>query len=154
MPKWSEADVTPKHDDGVCGPVKFYPFSDAGGLTQFGAALEILPPGSRSSIKHWHATEDELVYVVEGHLTLHEGDQSFPMGPGDTATFKAGATRGHCLENTGNVPSRYLIVGTRNAADIITYPDHDRVLTRDASGAERWTDTTGQPARNPYAGKG
>ncbi|WP_431286740.1 4Fe-4S binding protein [Roseateles chitinivorans] len=32
-----------------------------GGLTQFGAFIEVLQPGCRSSIKHWHSAEDEMV---------------------------------------------------------------------------------------------
>ena len=41
-------------------------YSDAGGLTQFGAFTETLPPGSRSSLKHWHETEDEFILVIAG----------------------------------------------------------------------------------------
>ncbi len=41
-----------------CGPYRALLVSDTSGLTQFGAFIEILPPGSASSIKHWHAHED------------------------------------------------------------------------------------------------
>jgi uncharacterized cupin superfamily protein len=34
-------------------------YFDAGGLTQFGAHVETLQPGSRSSERHWHEVEDE-----------------------------------------------------------------------------------------------
>lgn len=33
---------------GVCGPKRALWISEAGGLTQFGAFVEILPPGSHS----------------------------------------------------------------------------------------------------------
>jgi oxalate decarboxylase/phosphoglucose isomerase-like protein (cupin superfamily) len=39
---------------------------------QFGAFVEILQPGSRSSLRHWHSAEDEMVYVLEGRVTLVE----------------------------------------------------------------------------------
>ncbi|MEH1918242.1 cupin domain-containing protein [Nostoc sp.] len=61
--------------------------SEAGGLTQFGAFIEVLQPGSRSSIKHWHSGEDEMVYVLEGEITLIEGDTKTVLRPGDAATF-------------------------------------------------------------------
>ncbi len=51
---------------GPCGPSRMRWISEAGGLTQFGANIEILPTGSRSSIKHWHSAEDEMVYVLQG----------------------------------------------------------------------------------------
>ena len=36
---------------------------EAGGLTQFGANLVILEPGAKSSLRHWHRSEDEFVMV-------------------------------------------------------------------------------------------
>lgn len=34
--------------------------SAQGGLTQFGAYVQTLQPGARSSNKHWHECEDEM----------------------------------------------------------------------------------------------
>ena len=38
--------------------------SETGGLTQFGAFVETLPPGSASSDRHWHEGEDEFLLVL------------------------------------------------------------------------------------------
>ena len=43
---------------------------DAGGLSDFGVNLTHLPPGAWSSQRHWHAGEDEFVWVISGALTL------------------------------------------------------------------------------------
>lgn len=138
-------------DDSPCGPSGQHWIAEPGGLTQFGALIETLPPGSRSSIKHWHSAEDELVHLLEGELVLHEGDEEFLLKSGDSAVFAAGVPVGHCLENRGTVPARYLIVGTRAAVDRITYPDHDRVLYRDRSqDTDVWTDGAGSPSQSPY----
>jgi uncharacterized cupin superfamily protein len=40
--------------------------SDEGGLTQFVAHLQTLQPRSRSSDRHWHEEEDELLYMLSG----------------------------------------------------------------------------------------
>ena len=154
MPIHRPDTVLTKSSDGKgspCGPFQALRFSDAGGLTQFGAFVEILPPGSSSSIKHWHAEEDEMVYMLEGELTLHEGDTTARLLPGEAATFKAGEARGHCLQNTSDAPAKVLIIGTRSRRETVTYPDHDRILTftRDPRTAT-WTDTSGAPASNPY----
>lgn len=85
--------------DNPCGPNLVYWISEVGGLTQFGAFIEELPPGSRSSIKHWHSAEDEFIYVLEGSVTLVEGDAEAVLAPGDAATFRAGDAVGHYLEN-------------------------------------------------------
>src|SRR5271169_3282507 len=43
---------------------------EAGGLTQFGVNLLHLLPGAWSSQRHWHALEDEFVYVITGEIVL------------------------------------------------------------------------------------
>ncbi len=125
--------------------------SEAGGLTQFGAFIEVLQPGSRSSIKHWHSAEDEMVYVLTGEITLIEGDTETVLRPGGAATFQSGVPIGHFLENRSTKATQCLIVGTRSAVDTITYPDLDRVCHRDRSLPEDiWTNGAGEPAPNPY----
>lgn len=125
--------------------------SEAGGLTQFGAFIETLQPGARSSIKHWHSAEDEMVYVLEGEVSLVENDAETLLHPGDAATFRAGEAVGHFLWNRSALPTRCLVVGTRAPLDRITYPDHDRVCHRDrALPDDIWTTAAGEPASSPY----
>ncbi|MBA5686836.1 cupin domain-containing protein [Rugamonas apoptosis] len=126
--------------------------SEPGGLTQFGTFVQVLAPGTRSSIKHWHKAEDELVLVLEGQVTVVEGDAEHLLGPGDAATFPQGSPVGHYLWNRTASPVTCIVVGTRAPIDQITYPDHDRVMHRDRSQPDdRWTDLSGNPATNPYA---
>ena len=154
MPHFPLADAQTEDSDGTgspCGPYRTLRLSDSGGLTQFGAFIEILPPGSASSLKHWHAQEDEMIHMLSGEITLVEGNTTATLRPGDTATFKAGTPLGHCLHNHSTAEARYLVIGTRGQTDVITYPDHDRVLhmTR-APASRRWTDSKGQPTASPY----
>ena len=126
-------------------------FSDTGGLTQFGAFTETLPPGSMSSICHWHLHEDEMIYMLSGEVIVHEGPDQTPLRPGDAACFKAGVSVGHYLENRSTADATYLVIGTRAARDQVTYPDHDRVLHADrAADTRRYTTLAGDPATTPY----
>ncbi len=154
MPIHRPETVTRNESDGAnnpCGPHVALRFSDDGELTQFGAFVEILPPGSKSSIKHWHAAEDEMIYVLEGEVGLHEGGDQTPLRPGDAATFKAGVAIGHTLENRSSENASILVIGTRAQAETVTYPDDDRRLSLDrVAGTRHWTDHAGQPATNPY----
>jgi uncharacterized cupin superfamily protein len=154
MPIHTPATVTREVSDGTgnpCGPFEALLFSDAGGLTQFGAFVEILPPGSRSSIKHWHSAEDEMVYMLGGEVLVHEGDSTIPLRPGDVATFRAGEPAGHCLENASGAEARYLVIGTRAPVDRVTYSEDDCVLELDrAAGTKRWTTFDGKPRGTPY----
>src|SRR5438552_3018818 len=63
---------------------------DAAGLTQFGVNLLVLPPGAWSSQRHWHTSEDELVYVLSGEVTLVTDGGEEILRAGDAAGFKAG----------------------------------------------------------------
>ncbi len=139
-----------EHDD-ILGPAHTYWISEVAGLTQFGALIEILEPGSLSSLKHWHRNEDECIYVLEGEITLIEGETETILHAGDVAAFKAGVAVGHQLHNRSNCSSRCLVVGTRAPVDTITYPDHDRACYRDRSLPDDiWTDGAGEPASNPH----
>lgn len=125
--------------------------SETGELTQFGAFIEVLQPGCRSSIKHWHSSEDEMVYVLDGEITVVEGASETLMRSGGVATFRAGVPVGHYLENRSSTQTRCLVVGTRAPVDQITYPEHDRVCLRDRSlPDDLWTNLAGQPASSPY----
>ncbi|KQV91347.1 cupin [Massilia sp. Root351] len=153
MPAFTPAEFVKEEDtaEGAGAPNQTLWISEAGGLTQFGAFVEVLQPGTRSSIKHWHSAEDEMVYVLEGQVTLVEGDTEKLLNPGDAATFRAGVAVGHCLWNRSASPTRCLVAGTRAAVDNITYPDHDRVCHRDRSLPDDiWLDTAGAPASSPY----
>jgi uncharacterized cupin superfamily protein len=126
--------------------------SEAGGLTQFGAFIEELQPGSRSSIKHWHSAEDEMVYVLEGEIMLIEGDAETVLRAGDAATFQAGVPVGHFLDNRSTKATRCLVVGTRSTVDTIMYPDIDRICYRDRSLPDDiWTNAAGEPVLSPYS---
>lgn len=128
---------------GPClGPYAHAAIGDAGGLTQFGCHLERLPPGSRSSHRHWHETEDELVYVLGGEVVLVEDTETL-LRAGDAAAWPAGRAVGHCLENRGAADALYLVVGTRRMADIIHYPDAGVTLSVTDRTHRVYTDATG-----------
>lgn len=104
--------------------------SDAGGLTQFGAFLEILHPGGQTSLRHWHEEEDEFLYVLDGSVTLLEDGGPRQIGPGTCVSWPAGVANAHCLRNDGSAPATLFIVGSRFAEDDAHYPDIDLHYSR------------------------
>ena len=119
---------------------------NAAGLTQFGVNLTTLKPGAASAQRHWHAAEDEFVYVLAGEVVLCEDDGEVVMHPGDAAGFKAGVANGHCLINRSENDAIYLEVGTRAARERAEYPDIDLRAERDESGM-RYLHKSGEPYR-------
>jgi uncharacterized cupin superfamily protein len=117
---------------------------NAVGLDQFGVNLTTLKPGAWSSMRHWHETEDELVYVLEGELVLCEDGGETVLRPGDAAGWKANVPNGHCLINRTERDAVFLEIGTRSKNERATYSDIDMRAERDAVGT-RYTHKSGEP---------
>lgn len=137
-------------DGSTLGPYSAELISDTAGLSQFGAFIEELPPGSHSSHAHWHEAEDEMVLILTGSITLIEDGVETELTAGDAACWRAGDPVGHTMHNRSKAPVRYAVIGTRAPSDCVTYPDLDRVLHRDqATGTRRYTTLDGAPADAP-----
>jgi uncharacterized cupin superfamily protein len=118
---------------------------DLFGLSQFGVNLTTLPPGCWSSLRHWHAAEDEFIYVVEGEITLIEDHGEHVLKPGMCAGFKAGVSNGHHLVNRSGRVARYIEVGSRMADEDVLYSDVDMKLSRRNGGSYAQTRKDGSP---------
>jgi uncharacterized cupin superfamily protein len=117
---------------------------DALHLTQFGVNLVTLAPGSWSSQRHWHANEDEFIYVLDGEVTLVTDAGEQVLGPGMAAGFPAAKADGHHLINRSSAPVLYLEVGTRAETEEAQYSDIDMV-GRKANGPFVFTHKNGEP---------
>jgi uncharacterized cupin superfamily protein len=116
---------------------------EAAGLTDFGVNLLRLAPGSWSSQRHWHAAEDEFIYVLEGEVVLVTDAGEERLRAGDCAGFKAGVADAHHLRNLSDREAVVLEVGSRKSeADAVEYPDIDLCLPK---GASVYHHTDGRP---------
>lgn len=97
----------------------------AAGLTQFGVNLTRLKPGVWSSQRHWHAKEDEFIYVLEGEVVVVRDKGEETLRAGECAGFKAGSRDGHCLKNLSTRDAVILTVGARDNEDWGEYSDID-----------------------------
>ena len=117
--------------------------SDAGGLSQFGAYVQTLHPGARSSNNHWHENEDEFLLVLTGEVTVTEGAEVQVLHAGDSACWPAGVPNAHHVSNRSSELCSYVIVGTRVNQDVCHYPDTGRTLHTDGT-AWRLLEADGQ----------
>jgi uncharacterized cupin superfamily protein len=132
-----------EEDAQMYGPSESVRLSDAGGLTQFGAYVQTLQPGSRSSDRHWHEEEDEFLYMLSGEATVIEEDGAHTLHPGDAACWPAGTANAHQVVNRSDAPCSYLIFGTRMARDTVHYPDRGEALYDFEDGTWRLQRTDG-----------
>jgi uncharacterized cupin superfamily protein len=108
------------------------------GITQFGVNHVTLEPGAASALRHWHAGEDEFVYVLSGELTLVDDNGAHALTAGAYAAFPAGVANAHHLVNRSAAPASFLAIGTRKPGEeTIHYPDEtfgSVRIVRDAKG--------------------
>lgn len=102
-----------------------HPLGDLFGLANFGVNLTRLAPGAVSSLRHSHSRQDEFVYVLEGHPTLHTDEGLTRLAPGMCAGFRAATGNGHRLVNETAEEVVYLEIGDRTPGDEGSYPDDD-----------------------------
>ena len=101
------------------------PLGDVFGLTNFGVNLTTLAPNAVSALRHSHSRQDEFLYVLQGHPTLHTDEGMTRLAPGMCAGFKAGSGNAHRLINETGEEVVYLEIGDRIAGDEGSYPDDD-----------------------------
>lgn len=144
LPTQVGASLYPAPYDNACAGRDKRRLADCGGLTNFGANITRLPPGTISALRHWHSAQDELIFIVEGTATLITNSGEQQMRPGMAATFPAGLSDGHQLVNNTSSDVVYLEVGDRAQPDETSYPDND--LRRGFhDGQSAWLNNKGEP---------
>ena len=106
---------------------------DVFGLQSFGMNHVTLAPGAVSALHHRHSVQDELVFVLQGTITLIHDDGETVLTPGMCAGFRHGGTAHH-LENRTDADAIYLEVGDRQPDDAVSYPDDDIMAVKNGGG--------------------
>jgi len=117
---------------------------DAAGLANFGVNLTRLDPGAESSMRHWHAKQDEFIYVLEGEVTLVTDAGRQKLKAGAAAGFPASKADGHQLVNETDKPVVYIEIGDRTPGDGVNYSDVD-MAARMIDGKWVYTRKDGSP---------
>ena len=102
---------------------------DAAGLKNIGVHIITVEPGHRSTEFHFHHYEEECVYVLSGHGTAVEGEQSHKIGPGDFLAYPIDRVP-HEMINDGTEPLVCMVIGQRLTQDITDYPRKQKRLFR------------------------
>jgi uncharacterized cupin superfamily protein len=92
-----------------------------------GCSLYELPPGERAWPYHWHAGNEEAIYVLAGGGTIRLDGEREPLRAGDYVALPTGESSAHRVINDGDEPLRYLAVSTMSDPDVIRYPDSGKI---------------------------
>ncbi|WP_414650046.1 hypothetical protein [Dokdonella sp.] len=82
-------------------------------------------------MRHAHALQDEIAYVLAGHPTLRWNAGELPC-PGMCAGVRAGDGNTHCIVDLTDERAAHREVGHRGSGDISSGPDDDLVAVEHA----------------------
>jgi len=94
---------------------------------RIGCSLYELPPNRRSWPYHYHAANEEAMYVLVGSGTLRLDGEMLALEAGDYVSFPADERGAHCVVNDGEAPLSYLMVSTMSEPDVTVYPDSGKI---------------------------
>jgi uncharacterized cupin superfamily protein len=98
---------------------------------KLGAAIDVVPPGSRSCPYHFHRAQEEMFIVLEGSGTLRVAGEMLPIGAGDVVFVPPGPEYPHHILNTSDAPLKYLSISTQEEPEVCEYPDSGKVAAYD-----------------------
>ena len=102
---------------------------DIMGITGFGFHIIEVPSNCYSTELHRHYYEDECVYVLSGTGLAMISDEQFEITEGEFIGYPAGGMA-HTILNTGQMPLKMIVVGSRLAHDVTDYPNLNKRLYR------------------------
>lgn len=97
------------------------------GADRLGCTLEEIQPGGRPASYHYHAANEEAMYVLNGEGTLRTPSGTTGIESGDYVSFPIGESGAHAVENTSDEPLRCLFFSTMHEPDVVIYPDEGKL---------------------------
>jgi uncharacterized cupin superfamily protein len=107
----------------------------AAGSRGIGCGHFVVPPKATAYPFHLHCINDEALYILAGKGTLRVGEARVPVRVGDFVAHPAGG-EAHQLVNDGDTPLEYLALSTSHTADVVLYPDSNKLAAASLKPAE------------------
>jgi uncharacterized cupin superfamily protein len=117
--EWTELDRSGMH-------VRRKQLGAAAGGEQLGCSLYELPPGENAWPYHYHAANEEAIFVRSGSGTLRLDGETTSLSAGDYVALPADERGAHRVVNDSDEPLSYLVVSTMNDPDVTVYPDSEK----------------------------
>ncbi|MFI4997481.1 MAG: cupin domain-containing protein [Hyphomicrobiales bacterium] len=105
------------------------------GSEAIGLTIQTVAPGNRSSRRHRHVFQEEILIVMMGSGTLLHGDERVAVTEGDCFCYRPGDAELHAFENSGTEDLVIWAFGNRFRHEVCLYPD-EGVAFVEGLGAE------------------
>jgi uncharacterized cupin superfamily protein len=97
------------------------------GTAQLGVTVYELEPGKKNLPYHAHFGIEEVIVVIKGTPTLRSPEGERELAEGEVVACPPGREGAHQLINRGAAVARFLVLSSKALADVIEYPDSDRI---------------------------
>jgi uncharacterized cupin superfamily protein len=103
--------------------------AEALGLTRLGCMLHVVSPGKIAFPFHRHHEADEMFFILSGSGEYRFGNQRLSVKAGDCLSAPAGGEARQII-NTGREELRYLGFSNEVTAEVVEYPDSEKIGIR------------------------
>jgi uncharacterized cupin superfamily protein len=100
------------------------------GTELIGAGLFEVEAGEAAYPYHFHYSDEELIFVLNGRPTLRTPAGTRKLEPGEAVRFALGEEGAHQILNETEDPVRFLAISSSGRPDIVVYPDSDKIGVR------------------------
>ena len=97
------------------------------GVVRVGASLWELPPGQAAYPYHFHLTEDEIVILLEGTLSLRTPEGWRELPEGEVVGFPVGEAGAHQVVNRTDSTVRFLAVSNSGMPEVVVQVDANKI---------------------------
>jgi uncharacterized cupin superfamily protein len=143
--------VAPSEGDAAgLARVRIADIGRALGSLNIGLAIQTVSPGGRSSRRHRHVFQEEILLVMAGTGVLVHGDQRVPASPGDAFCYRPDDPEPHCFENTATTELVIWAFGNRLAHEVCLYPDEGVAFVESLGADVKLAEAApGEPTASP-----
>ncbi len=109
------------------------------GRFTWGGAVEELAPRHAICPLHYHLHEEEMLYLLEGELTVRELEphadsdtpyREFTLRTGELIVWAPRTGIAHQTRNDSDAIARYLVLSTTSSREVCIYPDSGKMSVR------------------------
>ncbi|KAB1193232.1 cupin domain-containing protein [Haloferax sp. MBLA0076] len=123
----NESDFDWAEHEGVEGRFRQKQLGAAAGSDNLGCSLYELPPDAQPWSYHYHAANEEALYILSGTGTLRLGGETYTVCGGDYVPCPADESGAHTIVNDSEETLRYLAISTMRDPDVTVHPDIGKV---------------------------
>lgn len=97
------------------------------GGRMLGASIYVIGPGQKSFPYHFHHSNEEMLIVLDGSITVRTPEGDEPALRGDAMIFRKGPEGAHQMINSSDSAARILMISTMVQPEIAEYPDTGKI---------------------------